>query len=88
MSSYFLELDYGVSITGVEGRNLTFEWSFEIQPAGSNIVLSDSSGNISADGSLFTTFTVKKLGTYTLKIILKDDGNIIGTGTTNFTINN
>ena len=83
----FLDLSYGVNITWVEWRNLTFEWSFYLQPNWSNILLSNSTWNLSIDWSLSTTFTVSKLWSYTLKIVIKEDWEIIWTWTNSFEIN-
>ncbi|MDD2871729.1 MAG: right-handed parallel beta-helix repeat-containing protein, partial [Candidatus Gracilibacteria bacterium] len=86
----YAPLVFTASISGVSGRNLTYEWSFTQDPTnGVNPpVINNSTGNFSTDRNISTSFEVTKLGNYTLKLTIKEGTTILGQSTNSFTIVN
>jgi len=86
---WFLTLDYRASITWTNWRNLTYEWEFIESPVWTNIVfLSSSTWILSTDKTVETKVYLNKIGTYKIKLTIKEWENILKTKTSNFTVYN
>ena len=84
-----INLNYWVSLTGTDWRDLTYEWLFTSLPWwASTPPMTNSTWNIISDWAIANEFTITKIGNYTIKFIVKELGTIVWEGINNFTINN
>ncbi len=86
--AWYANLPFSANITGVSARNLTYTWSIIQDPTnGSNPPsITGPSWSISADWSVACSFQVTKLGSYSLKLEIKEWANVIWTSTNTFTV--
>ena len=83
-------VNYTANITNTENKTLTYTWSFTQDPSSWNDIplLTNDQWSVTSSATISTNFIVKYIGSYTVKLVIKEGETELLNKTSNFTVVN